>query len=159
MLRSLGSRVLAGTVFLLGLVFLIFFLGLKAMHSLDESMEQELSLLLESKALGTGLISSITGEVRAAEQYMVRPSTALKLQMLEEGDSSYSYQRRYRGLRALATSDRYIINKIESNQAQIEVAYALAHALTELNRPEEPRRWADGARSPSDKSIENDRAL
>ena len=37
-------------------------------------------------------------------------------------------------LGSLTTADRYIVNKIADNQAQIEVAYAMAHALTDLGR-------------------------
>ena len=44
-------------------------------------------------------------------------------------------QRRYRGLTSLTTADRYIVNQIADNQAQIEVAYAMAHALTDLEPP------------------------
>jgi methyl-accepting chemotaxis protein len=159
MLRSLGSRVFAGMAFLLVLVSLIFFLGLKAIHSLDRSMAHELSVLRTGKELGTGLISSITGEVRTAEQQLIRPSPRLRLRMIEEGDSSYAFQRRYRSLPALATSDRYMVNKIASNQAEIEVAYALAQALTELGRTDEAHRWTDRARAPSDTLLSDVRAL
>ncbi len=79
--------------------------------------------------------------------------------MIEEGDSAYAFQRRYRGLKSLTTSDRYIVNQIADNQAKIEVAYAMAHALTDLNRVDEARRYADLARSPSDTLLGDVRAL
>ena len=79
--------------------------------------------------------------------------------MLEEGDSAYAFQRRYRRLASLTTSDRYIVNKIADNQAKIEVAYAMAHALTDIGRPDDARRMAELARSPSDTLLGDVRAL
>ncbi|MBA3345881.1 MAG: methyl-accepting chemotaxis protein [Gemmatimonadales bacterium] len=158
-MRSLRSRVIAGMVLLIGLVFVIALLAVNSIRSLDRSVEQELSLLLESTDLGNGLVTSVAAEIRSAEQYLVRPTDRLRLQMLEEGDSAYAVQRRYRGLGALTTADRYIVNKIASNQAEIEVAYAMSHALTDLGRTDDARRQADLARSPSDTLLSDVRAL
>jgi len=158
-MRSLRSRVIAGMVLLISLVFVIALLAVNSIRSLDRSVEQELSLLLESTDLGNGLVTSVAAEIRSAEQYLVRPTDRLRLQMLEEGDSAYAVQRRYRGLGALTTADRYIVNKIASNQAEIEVAYAMAHAQTDLGRTDEARRQADLARSPSDTLLSDVRAL
>ena len=159
MMRSLRSRVVGGMVLLIGLVFVIALLGVNAIRSLDQTVERELSLLMETTDLGNGLISSVAAEIRSAEQYLVRPEEELRLKVLEQGDSAYAYQRRYRGLRSLTTSDRYIVNQIADNQAQIEVAYAMAHALTDLGRTEEARRHAELARSPSDTLLRDVRSL
>ena len=159
MMRSLRSRVVGGMALLVGLVFVIALLGVNSIRALDQSVERELSLLMESTDLRSGLVSSVAAEIRSAEQYLVRPGTQLRLQVLEEGDSAYAFQRRYRALRSLTTSDRYIVNQIADNQARIEVAYAMAHALTDLDRPDDARRYAELARSPSDTLIGDVRAL
>ncbi|HKU62133.1 MAG TPA: HAMP domain-containing methyl-accepting chemotaxis protein [Gemmatimonadales bacterium] len=158
-MRSLRSRIVAGMVVLIGLVFGIAVLGVTSIRSLDVSVNQELGLLLEGTDLGNGLVSAVSGEVRSAEQYLVRPGDDLRAEMLEQGDSAYAFQRRYRRLPSLTTSDRYIVNKIADNQAKIEVAYAMAHALTDLGRPEDARRVAELARSPSDTLLGDVRAL
>ena len=137
MLRSLRNRVIAGMTVLIILVFAIAMLGVNSIDSLDRSVDRELSVLLESTDLSNGLIASIGSEVRAAEQYLLLRSPTLKRRVLDESDSAYVYQRRYRTLRALTTSDRYIVNKIAANQAEIEVAYATAHALADLGRVDE----------------------
>jgi methyl-accepting chemotaxis protein len=144
---------------LIGLVFVIALLGVNSIRALDQSVERELTLLMESTDLGSGLISSVATEVRSAEQYMVRPSQQLRAQVLEQGDSAYGFQRRYRGLASLTTADRYIVNQVADNQAKIEVAYAMAHALTDLGRPDDARRYAELARSPSDTLLRDVRAL
>jgi methyl-accepting chemotaxis protein len=158
-LRSLRSRVIGGMALLLVLVFGIALLGVNSIHSLDRSVDQELSLLLESTDLSNGLIASLSSEVRAAEQYLVLPSASSRKRFIDEGDSAYVYQRRYRTLGALTTSDRYIVNKIASNQAELEVAYAMAHALADLGRGVEARRKAELARAPADTLLGDVRAL
>jgi methyl-accepting chemotaxis protein len=146
-------------VVLLALVFGIALLGVNSIDSLDRSVDQELSLLLESTDLSNGLIASLSSEVRAGEQYLVLPSEAARRRFLDEGDSAYVYQRRYRTLRALTTSDRYIVNKIAANQAGLEVLYAKAHALVDLGRVDEARREAERARAPADTLLGDVRAL
>ncbi|HKT60988.1 MAG TPA: HAMP domain-containing methyl-accepting chemotaxis protein [Gemmatimonadales bacterium] len=158
-LRSLRHRVIAGMVLLIALVFGIALLGVDSIRGLDRSVSSELSLLLESTDLGNGLVSSVASEIRSAEQYLVRPNERLRTTTIEEGDSAYAFQRRYRALASLTTADRYIVNKIASNQAQIEVAYGMAHALTDLGRVDEARRMADRARTPADTLLGDVRAL
>jgi methyl-accepting chemotaxis protein len=159
MLSSLRSRVLGGMLVLSSLVFAIALIGVRSIQSLDRSVNQELSLLLESTDLSNGLIASLSSEVRSAEQYVVRPSEVFRRRFIEDGDSAYMYQRRYRTLEALTTSDRYIVNKIASNQAALEVTYATAHALTDLGKLDEARRLADSARAPADTVLGDVRAL
>jgi methyl-accepting chemotaxis protein len=159
MLRSLRSRVVGGMIVLLGLVLGIALLGVDSIRSLNRSVDQELSLLLESTDLSNGLIASLSSEVRSAEQYLLKPSELSRRRFIDEGDSAYAYQRRYRTLGALTTSDRYIVNKIAANQAQLEVAYAQAHALTDLRRLEDARREAEKARAPADTLLGDVRAL
>ena len=159
LLPSLRHRVIAQMALLLALVFGIALLGVNSIRSLDTSVSEELSLLLESTDLGNGLVSSMSSEIRSAESYLTGPNERLRMLTIEEGDSAYAYQRRYRSLVSLATADRYIVNKIASNQAQIEVAYGMAHALTDLGRADEARRMADQARGPSDTLLGDVRAL
>ena len=159
MMQSLRSRVVGGMALLIGLVFVIALLGVNSIRALDQSVERELTLLMESTDLGSGLISSVATEVRSAEQYLVRPSQQLRTQVLEQGDSAYGFQRRYRGLASLTTADRYIVNQVADNQAKIEVAYAMAHALTDLGRLDDARHYAELARAPSDTLLRDVRAL
>jgi methyl-accepting chemotaxis protein len=159
MLKSIRSRVLNGMVVLVALIFAIALVGVRSIRSLDRSVDQELSLLLESNDLSNGLIASLSSEVRSGEQYVVRPSEVFQRRFRDDGDSAYAYQRRYRTLPALTTSDRYIVNKIAGNQAGLEVTYALAHALTDLGKVDIARRLSDSARAASDTLLGDVRAL
>jgi methyl-accepting chemotaxis protein len=158
-MQSLRSRVIGGMALLLVLVFGIALLGVNSIQALNRSVDQELSLVLESTDLSNGLIASLSSEVRAAEQYLLVPNELSRQRFREEGDSAYVYQRRYRTLAALTTSDRYIVNKIAANQAQLEVAYAMAHALADLGRLEDAKHQAERARAPADTLLGDVRAL
>jgi methyl-accepting chemotaxis protein len=158
-LGSLRSRVIGGMTLLILLVFAIALLGVNSITSLDRSVDQELTQMLESTDLSNGLIASLSDQVRSAEQYLTRPAEMLRQRFAEYGDSAYAYQRRYRIMKALTTSDRYIVNKIAANQAQIEVRYATAHALADLGKLDEARRQADEARAPADTLLGDVRAL
>jgi methyl-accepting chemotaxis protein len=158
-MRSLRSRVIGGMALLLVLVFGIALLGVNSIQALNRSVDQELSLVLESTDLSNGLITSLSSEVRAAEQYLIAPNELSGQRFREEGDSAYVYQRRYRTLAALTTSDRYIVNKIAANQAQLEVVYAMAHALVDIGRLDDAKRHAERARAPADTLLGDVRAL
>jgi methyl-accepting chemotaxis protein len=144
---------------LLTLVCAIAFLGLNSIQSLDRSVHHELSLVLESTELANGLTASLSSQIRAAEQYLMLPTEPARRRFVDEGDSAYTYQRRYRSLGALTTSDRYIVNKIATSQAGLEVAYATAHALVDLGKVDEARRRAERARAAADTLLGDVRAL
>ena len=74
------------------------------------------------------------GQIRAAEQYLLTPSRAVKAEFLASGDSAYSVQGRLRELPHLDKPDRRLINQVGASQAQLEVAYATAHALADIGR-------------------------
>jgi methyl-accepting chemotaxis protein len=159
MLRSLRAKVIATMSLLIALVLVIAIIGVNSIHSLDRSVDRELGLLLTGTQLSNGLVSTATSEIRSAEEYLVRPAGDLRLEFIASGDSAYALQRRYRDVGELTTADRVTLNRIATSQAQAEVAYATAHALSDLGRPAEARTAADRARGPSDTLVADVRTL
>ena len=159
MLDSLRARMWAGMGVLIALVFVLFSLAVKTIRSLDRSVDQEVGLLLQTTALGNGLVGTITAEIRTAEQYLDQPASAVKTDFIRDGDSAYAFQRRYRELGSLTTSDRYIINRIGATQARLEVAYAQAHALADLGRHDDAHKLAGQARPSADTLMADVQAL
>ena len=159
MLDSLRTRMWAGMGVLIALVFVLFSLAVKTIRSLDRSVDQEVGLLLQTTTLGNGLVGAISAEIRAAEQYLDQPVSAVKTDFVRDGDSAYAYQRDYRELGSLTTSDRYIINRIGAIQARLEVAYAQAHALADLGRHDEAHKFAGQARPAADTLMADVQAL
>ncbi len=159
MLRSLKSRIRATMALLILLVLLIAIIGVNAIGAINRSASEELALVVAGSELSTSLVGTTATEIRAAEQYLVRPSPELVREFLATGDSGYVLLARYRELGALTTQDRVRLNNIASSQAEIEVAYATAHALTDLGRPADAQRFAEMARGPGDTLLAEVKAL
>lgn len=149
MLGSLRSRVLAGMALLLVLVLALAILAVNTIGTLDRLVEDQLAASLEISTVGSGLVAESNAQIRAAEQYLVRPTDSLRTSFIDRGDAAYRLQRRYRDLRTLSTADRVALNRIADTQAEIEVAYARAFALTDLGRQEDARVAAEAARGPA----------
>ncbi|HEX3927214.1 MAG TPA: methyl-accepting chemotaxis protein [Gemmatimonadales bacterium] len=75
-LRSLLSRVAAGTLLLLLLVFLMTLRGVSAMNSLDQAVRQELATLREHDVLAQALTHEVVTAVRAGDVLATRPDDA-----------------------------------------------------------------------------------
>jgi methyl-accepting chemotaxis protein len=157
--RSLKSRIRATMALLILLVLLIAIIGVNAIGALNRSASEELALVVAGSELSTSLVGTTATEIRAAEQYLVRPSPALVREFVATGDSGYALLGRYRELAALTTQDRVRLNNIAASQAQVEVAYATAHALMDLGRPAEAQRFAEMARGPGDTLLAEVKAL
>ncbi|MGH7657045.1 MAG: methyl-accepting chemotaxis protein, partial [Gemmatimonadales bacterium] len=141
------------TAGLLLLVFLAAFIGYGALRSVGQSADAELETLARESDLESGLVASILGEIRSAQQYLIAPSPRLKLQFIAYGDSAYRFQRRFRELPSLSGADRLILNRIEDRQAEIEVAYSLAHALADVGRRPDALAQAQAAEAPADSLV------
>jgi methyl-accepting chemotaxis protein len=159
LLGSIERRLLIGMGALGIVVSLLALLALSTVRDLDRSIDEELGLLLGTASLSNGLVAAVGAEIRAAEQYLAQPTPAAKNEFLRAGDSAYAYQRRYRDLRSLTTSDRYIVNRIGETQARLEIAYAQAHALADLGRREEARALAGRTTPAADTLVADVQAL
>ncbi len=159
LLGSLEKRLRFGMGALALVVFLLALLAVVTIRDLDRSINEELGLLLATATLGNGLVASVGSEIRVAEHYLDQPSVAARTEFLRAGDSAYAFQRRYRDLASLTTSDRYIVNRIGGIQARLEVAYAQAHALTDLGRRDEARLLAARATPAADTLVGDVQAL
>jgi len=158
-LPSLRQRITAALAALLGLVTIMTLLGSGAIRSMNKSIADDLAAVLDGSEITDGLVSSVLGEVRAAQQYLLTPNDDSKREFTANGDSAYSYQRRFRSLRALTNTDRLIIDRIGATQAEVEVAYATSHALTDLGRTDESRALVRRAKSATDSLIGDVRSL
>jgi len=157
--QSLRSRIILTMALLIALVLLIAIIGVTSINALDRAANRELNLVVAGGELSTALVGATATEIRAAEAYLVRRDTTLLRDFIRGGDSAYAVQSRYRDIADLTTGDRVRLNSIASAQAQIEVAYATAHALADLGRPDDAQGFVEQARGPSDALLRDVRAL
>ena len=148
--NSLRVRIGSGMATLIILGGFITLLAVQENLRLSGAVNDELRLLSESQLTTNGLIRSVMKQIRAAEQYLLSPSTSARDEFLTSSDSAYYYQSQFRRLRGIPTEDQLAINTIAAEQANIEVLYSLAHALADLNRPAAALDMAASARMPAD---------
>jgi methyl-accepting chemotaxis protein len=134
---------------LLVLVLSISVLAVNTIATLDRLVREQLGATLEISTVGSGLVAESNAQLRAAEQYLMRPADSLRTAFIDHGDAAYRLQRRYRDLPTLVTTDRVTLNRIADLQAEFEVGYARAFALTDLGRADEARVAAEAARRPA----------
>jgi methyl-accepting chemotaxis protein len=127
--------------------------GVVALRTLTRQTANEITTVQDGTGLGSALVSSVLGEIRAAEEYLLTPNPAIKAQFLASGDSAYVFQGRMRDLPNLDNADRRLINQVAQSQAELEVAYATAHALADLGRVDEARLIATRAGGATDSLI------
>jgi len=148
--NSLRVRIGSGMATLIILGGFISLLAVQENIRMIGAVNDELRLLSESQLTTNGLIRSVMKEIRAAEQYLLSPSTSARDEFLTSSDSAYYYQSQFRQLRGIPTEDQLAINNIAAGQADIEVLYSLAHALADLSRPAAALDMAASARMPAD---------
>jgi methyl-accepting chemotaxis protein len=158
-LRSLRQRMTAAMAALLGLITIMTLLGFSSIRSMSKSIAADLAAVQDGSEITNGLMSSVLGEIRAADQYLLTPNDDVKHEFTASGDSAYSYQRRFRDLPTLTNSDRLIINQIGATQAAVEVAYATSHALADVGRIDESRTLVRRAKTATDSLISDVRGL
>ena len=151
--KGLTNRISIAMFALLALVIIVGWLSFSSIRSIARSSNDEVTSLAQETDVGSALVASVIGEIRAAQQYLLTPSEELKAEFIASGDSAYAAQRRFRELRSLTNDERVTLNRIATKQSEIEVAYALAHALADVGRPDAALAQARAANSPADSLV------
>ncbi|HXE58460.1 MAG TPA: methyl-accepting chemotaxis protein [Gemmatimonadales bacterium] len=157
--RSLRALVAGGLVLLLGLMLANALLSANSIRSLGQEVELELRRIQQGAELEAGLVSSVFSAMRAADRYLLAPDPALRAELIASGDAAYAHQRRFRDLGGLTTEDLYLVNRLATLQAEIEVSYGMAHALADLGRTQEARAQAAAVKPLADTLVAGVRAL
>ncbi len=153
--RLNGLAMLGMSLLILGMAIL----SISSLRTITRQTSADIAQLQAGTSLGSSLVSSVLGEIRAAEQYLLTPNPAVKAQFVATGDSGYVYQARLRDLPELNQAERRMINQVASRQAELEVAYATAHALADIGRNDEARLIAARAGTATDSLISVVQAL
>lgn len=157
--RSVSTYVGLGMGGLVLLALGLAYIGYSTLQSTREKVGSELTRIVTSNELGSGLVGAVLQEIRSAEQYLVEPTDRMRREFRMNGDSAYAFQARFRKLSGLSQEERYAINQLADEQAAVEVQYAVAHALADLGRAAEARAMADRARGPADGLTRHVRSL
>lgn len=155
-LRRLNGATMAGMLLLVAGMAVV---AVTALRTVTGRTETDIRNMEAGSRLSATLVSAVLTQIRAAEQYLLTPSSAVKADFLASGDSAYGVQARLRELPNLDGRDRRLINQVGASQAELEVAYATAHALADVGRGDEARLIAARAAGATDSLISTVRTL
>lgn len=148
-LDTIRFRILLGLFGLAAGLVLTAAYGAATLRMLRRSVAAELAALRAASEVGSGLVSAVFDEIRAAELYLATPSATARDRFHAAADDAFDYERRLENLGALSNEDRLTVIRIKQLQASIQVDYALAHALKDLGREREAQAEAVAVREPT----------
>ena len=147
-LDTIRWRIILGLSGLLAGLVVAAVVGVTSLGTLRRSLAYEIEHLRASTEVGSGLVSAVFEEIRAAERYLSERGSEAGDQFQAAVDAAFRYQKQLDGLEGLTEADRITVNRIKQLQATIHVDYSLAHALLDLGRTREALAGAAAVRGP-----------
>src|SRR5437016_51195 len=145
-LDTIRWRIILGLSGLLAGLVVASVVGVTSLATLRRSLSMEIGRRREARGTGTGLVTAVFDEIRAAEQYLGerRPQTSDLFQAAV--DAAFNSQKRLDGVPGLTEADRITVNRIKQLQSAIHVDYSFAHADLDIGRTREAQALAVSAR-------------
>jgi methyl-accepting chemotaxis protein len=128
-LDTIRWRIILGLSGLLAGLVIAAVVGVTSLATVRRSLATEIDQLRASSEMGSGLVTAIFDEIRAAER-----GSANTTQFQAAVDAAFRYQKQLDALPGLAETDRITVNRIKQLQSTIHVDYSFAHALLDLGR-------------------------
>ena len=147
-MNTIRARIIMGLGGLLLGLIIAAVVGITGLSTLRHSLAGEIEQLRASTAVGSGLVTAVFDEIRAADRYLTDRSPEASDQFQAAVDAAFKYQKELDGLPGLMEADRITINRIKQLQQTIHVDYSLAHAQLDLGRTREAVALAAGVRAP-----------
>jgi methyl-accepting chemotaxis protein len=147
-LDTIRWRIILGLAGLMIGLVVAAIVGVTGLATLRRSLGVEIAALRTSSEVGSGLVTAVFDEIRAAELYLAAPSREAADQFQSGVDASFRFQKQLDGLEGLTEADRITVNRIKQLQAAIHVEYAMAHALLDLGRAREAQARTAAVRGP-----------
>ena len=133
-LRSIRHTLLLGFGVLVVLLVLAGVLGAYTMTRLSQTITTTLATVQEEARLSMRLSASVAQELQAGMQYLQRPDTASENEFESVGFDAHQAQRAMRNHPGQNAEELALLARIDRELSDIEVAFALAHRLTDLGR-------------------------
>src|SRR5881296_879362 len=134
---TIRARILIGLALLLAGLVATAIAGAATLRQMRYAIDQELDALRTSTEVGSGLVTSVLEEIRAAEQYLGSPGDDPRREFQAAAEEAFQHQRRLDGLGGLTVEDRLTVHRVKQLHATIQTEYAIAHALRDLGRDQE----------------------
>ena len=143
---TIRARILIGLTLLLAGLVATAIVGAATLRQMRYAIEQELDALRTSTEVGSGLVTSVLEEIRAAEQYLGSPGNGPRQEFQAAAEEAFQHERQLDAVGGLTVEDRLTVNRVKQLHAAIQTEYSIAHALQDLGRDQEARARAAAVR-------------
>ena len=143
---TIRARILIGLALLLAGLVATAIVGAATLRQMRYAIEQELDALRTSTEVGSGLVTSVLEEIRAAEQYLGSPGNGPRQEFQAAAEEAFQHERQLDAVGGLTVEDRLTVNRVKQLHAAIQTEYSIAHALQDLGRDQEARARAAAVR-------------
>lgn len=144
--RTISGRLVGALLTLSIGILLVAGVGWVALRTMSSRIVNDLGQLQRSTSLTSGLVATVSDEIRAAEQYLASGDASARTAFKRAADSVHQLEHALRSLPTLSAEDRLTVTRIGETDALVQVAYALAHVLNDLGRTVEAHQQAAVAR-------------
>jgi methyl-accepting chemotaxis protein len=144
-LGTLRGRLALGAGILLALIGAATWIGYATVETLAEITTERFDALRETTRIGSSLEGLIASEIELGQSYLVTGDPAVEARFTVVGRQADDLRSDYKELPDLTPAERQQILTIAALHAEVEVRYALAHAVYDLGRPAEARMMVDSA--------------
>ncbi len=135
-LYRIQVMILTAFLMLVGGMVPLWFLGAWSLNEFADQVSGRIDVLYESANLGTRLQATILDQIAQGERYLAGGNRGGNAgDFLRTGLEAHELHARFTKLPGLSTVEHVQLAQIEDLHSQLEVRYAMAHALRDLNRP------------------------
>jgi methyl-accepting chemotaxis protein len=134
-------------------------IGVRALSTLGSTVQSELAVLHRVTAMSTALSNAVSDEIRHGEQHLLTQDDDTQDRFRAAAARVYPMQRDLIRVEELNEIERQSAGRIGTLQAQVEVRYAYAHALFDLDRRADALAAARSARTPADQLVAEAQAI
>ena len=145
-MSTIRGRLWTSFLTLMTLLLIAGALGYGAMRDMAAAVDATLAAVQEESRLSSQLGSDISQEIQAAARYVETRDTASQTEFRELGRRAHETQRAMNARPGQSAEEIALVASIDGRLSEMEVAYALAHRLSDLGRLPEARQHAERAR-------------
>jgi len=137
-LATLKVRLVLGATVLLSLIAVATWIGYATVETLTREMSQRFESLAASTSIGAELEAITVQQMAAGQRYLAEPEPEHRARFANLGRQAHELRRRYKELpeASLTAAELRQIELVEVLHAQLEVEYALSHALQDTGAPD-----------------------
>lgn len=136
-LSTIRGRLALGGLTLLVLITGAYAIGYNTVGHLSDGINQRFGALQQSSRIGIELEELLLNEISAAEQYFDSQDPEVARSFASYSRAAHDLTRRYRELPSLTEAELTQIETVQGLHSRVQVNYALAHALLDVERDAE----------------------